>query len=150
MIKVICVGKIKEKYLTLGIDEYIKRLSKYTKINIIELPDVAFDIKKTLEVERDSILKSIKESDYNILLDLEGEEFTSLEFANEIDKIRQINSNINFIIGGSNGVHSDIKKMVNKKISFSKFTFPHQLFRLILLEQIYRSFKILNNEEYHK
>ena len=150
MIKIICVGKIKEQYLKYAIDEYIKRLSKYTKLDIIELLDVDYDLKKTLEVERDSILKSIKLTDYNILLDLEGEEFTSLEFASEIDKIRQINSNINFIIGGSNGVHEDIKKIANKKISFSKLTFPHQLFRVILLEQIYRSFKILNNEEYHK
>ncbi len=150
MLKIICVGKIKEKYLVDAVNEYKKRLSKYTKLDIIELPDVDFDIKKTLEVERDSILKNIKLSDYNILLDINGKEYTSIEFANNIDKIRQINSNINFIIGGSNGVHDDIRKIMNDRISFSKLTFPHQLFRVILLEQIYRSFKILNNEEYHK
>lgn len=150
MLKIICVGKIKEKYLVDAINEYKKRLSKYTKLEIIELPDVDYDLKKTLEVERDSILKSIKSSDYNILLDLNGNEYTSIEFANNIDRIRQINSNINFIIGGSNGVHDDIRNIANERISFSKLTFPHQLFRVILLEQIYRSFKILNNEEYHK
>ena len=150
MIKIICVGKIKEKYLRDAIDEYTKRLSKYTKLEIVELIDVDYDLKKTLEVERDSILKNIKSGDYNVLLDIEGKEFTSIDFAKNIDKIRQVNSNINFIIGGSYGVHDDIKKLSNDRISFSKLTFPHQLFRVILLEQIYRSFKILNNEEYHK
>ncbi len=150
MIKIICVGKIKEQYLKDAINEYLKRLSKYTKIDIIELPDFSFDLKKTLETERDYMLKSIKENDYNILLDIEGNSFNSIEFANNLDKIRNNYSNINFIIGGSYGVHDDIKRIVNERISFSKLTFPHQLFRVILLEQIYRSFKILNNEEYHK
>ena len=150
MIKIICIGKIKEKYLVEAINEYQKRLSKYTKLEIIELPDYDYDLKKTLEVEKESILKNIKSSDYNILLDLNGRELTSIELANNLDKVRQINSNINFIIGGSYGVHDDIRKISNERISFSKLTFPHQLFRVILLEQIYRSFKILNNEEYHK
>ena len=150
MIKIICIGKIKEQYLRDAINEYIKRLSKYTKLEIVELPDASYDLKKTLEVERDSILKNIKSSDYNILLDIEGKEFTSVDFANNLDKILMHSSNINFIIGGSYGVHDDIRKVSNDRISFSKLTFPHQLFRVILLEQIYRSFKILNNEEYHK
>ncbi len=150
MIKIVCIGKLKEKYLKEAIDEYKKRIGKYTKLEIIELPDSSFDIKKTLEVERDLILKNIKETDYNILLDINSKEFNSLEFANNLDRIRIINSNINFIVGGSYGVHDDIKEIVNEKISFSKLTFPHQLFRIILLEQLYRSFKILNNEEYHK
>ena len=150
MLKIICVGKIKENYLKEAIEEYKKRLSKYTKLEIIELQDVSYDIKKTLEVERDYILKNIKDNDYNILLDINGLELSSVEFASNLDKIRNSNSNINFIIGGSNGVHDDIKKIVNERISFSKLTFPHQLFRVILLEQIYRSYKILNNEEYHK
>lgn len=150
MIKIICVGKIKEQYLKDAINEYLKRLSKYTKLDIIELPDFSYDLKKTLETERDYMLKSIKENDYNILLDIEGNSFNSIEFANNLDKIRNNYSNINFIIGGSYGVHDDIKRIVNERISFSKLTFPHQLFRVILLEQIYRSFKILNNEEYHK
>lgn len=150
MIKIICVGKIKEQYLRDAINEYLKRLSKYTKIDIIELPDFSYDLKKTLETERDYMLKNIKDNDYNILLDIEGNLYDSIEFANNIDKIRNNYSNINFIIGGSYGVHDDIKRMVNERISFSHLTFPHQLFRVILLEQIYRSFKILNNEEYHK
>ena len=150
MLKIICIGKIKEKYLNDAIIEYKKRLSKYTKLEIVELPDVSFDIKKTLEIEKNYILKNIKENDYNILLDIEGNELTSIEFANTLDKIRNSHSNINFIIGGSNGVHDDIRKIANERLSFSKLTFPHQLFRVILLEQIYRSFKILNNEEYHK
>ena len=150
MIKIICIGKIKENYLKDAISEYSKRLSKYTKLEIIELPDSSYDIKKTLEVERDSILKVLNKSDYNILLDITGNTYTSLEFANHLDKIRNLNSNITFLIGGSNGVHEDIKNIVNERISFSKLTFPHQLFRVILLEQIYRSYKILNNEEYHK
>ena len=150
MIKIICIGKIKENYLKEALLEYQKRITKYSKIEIIELPDYDFEIKKTLEKERDHILKAIKSGDYNILLDLNGKSLTSLEFANHFDKIRQINSNINFIIGGSFGVHADIKEICQEKISFSKLTFPHQLFRVILLEQIYRSFKILNHEEYHK
>ncbi len=150
MIKIICVGKIKEQYLKDAIDEYMKRLSKYTKIEIIELPDMNYDIKKTLETEKNNILNHVKNTDYNILLDINGKELTSVDFSNTIDKIRNNYSNINFIIGSSNGVHDDIKKIANEKISFSKLTFPHQLFRVILLEQIYRSFKILNNEEYHK
>ena len=150
MIRIICVGKIKENYLNDAINEYKKRLSKYTKLEIIELPDMNYDLKKTLEVEKDNILKNIKMTDYNILLDLKGKELDSLAFANNLDKIRMNNSNINFIIGGSYGVHEDVRKISNENISFSKLTFPHQLFRVILLEQIYRSFKILNNEEYHK
>jgi len=150
MIKIICIGKIKENYLKEAILEYFKRIGKYTKLEIIELPDFDYDVKKTLEKERDNILKVIKNGDYNILLDLNGKNYTSLEFANNLDKIRQTNSNINFIIGGSYGVHQDIKELCHELISFSKLTFPHQLFRVILLEQIYRSFKILNNEEYHK
>lgn len=150
MIKIICIGKIKESYLRDAILEYEKRISKYTKMEIIELPDYDFDIKKTLEKERDNILKNIKDNDFNILLDLNGESLTSIELAKKIDKIRQNSSNINFIIGGSYGVHLDIKDKCKEKISFSKLTFPHQLFRVILLEQIYRSFKIINNEEYHK
>ena len=150
MIKIICVGKIKEQYLKDAIEEYLKRISKYTKLEIIELPDFNYDIKKTLETEKDYILKNIKDNEYNILLDIEGNNYNSIEFAKTIDKIRNNYSNINFIIGGSFGVHDEIKKIVNERISFSKLTFPHQLFRVMLLEQIYRSYKILNNETYHK
>ena len=150
MIKIICIGKIKEKYLKEAVLEYQKRISKYTKLELIELPDYDFDIKKTLSKEKDNILKVIKPNDYNILLDLDGQSFTSLEFASKLENLREKYPNINFIIGGSFGVDTDIKEKCQERISFSKLTFPHQLFRVIFLEQIYRSFKIINNEEYHK
>lgn len=150
MIKIIVVGKIKEKYLADGINEYIKRLSKYTKINIIEVPDKGFDITKTLEKERDSILKYINDKDFIVTMDIEGNKISSIEFANKLNELFNHNSDICFIIGGSYGLHSDIKKRSNYSLSFSKMTFPHQLFRLMLLEQIYRAYKINNNETYHK
>ena len=150
MIKIICVGKIKEKYFKEAILEYKKRITKYDKIEIIELPDYDYDLKKTLETESNNILKNINLKDYNILLDINSNTYTSLELANKIDKIRNTNHNITFIIGGSYGVSERVKNIVNEKISFSSLTFPHQLFRVILLEQIYRSFKIINHEEYHK
>ena len=150
MIKIITVGKIKEKYLTDAINEYLKRLNKYTKINLIEVPDENFDITKTLETEKKSILKYVSEKDYIITMEIEGKELSSIEFAKKIDEIQISNSNICFIIGGSYGLSDEIKKMSNFKLSFSKMTFPHQLFRLILLEQIYRTYKINNNESYHK
>ena len=150
MIKIICIGKIKEKYLKEAVLEYQKRISKYTKLELIELPDYDFDVKKTLSKEKDNILKVIKPNDYNILLDLDGQSFTSLEFASKLLNLREKYPNINFIIGGSFGVDTAIKEKCQERISFSKLTFPHQLFRVIFLEQIYRSFKIINNEEYHK
>ena len=150
MIKIICSGKIKENYLKDAIAEYSKRISKYDKLEIIELQDYDYDLKKTLQKEKENILKNINLKDYNILLDLNGKSYTSLELADKLDKVRITNSNITFIIGGSYGVDDEIKKIVNERISFSKLTFPHQLFRVILLEQIYRCFKIINYEEYHK
>ena len=150
MIKIICSGKIKENYLKDAIVEYSKRISKYDKLEIIELPDYDYDLKKTLQKEKENNLKNINLKDYNILLDLNGKSYTSLELADKLDKVRITNSNITFIIGGSYGVDDGIKKIVNERISFSKLTFPHQLFRVILLEQIYRCFKIINHEEYHK
>lgn len=151
MIKIICVGKIKEKFFVEAISEYTKRLSKYTKLEIVEVSDYDSDnINITLEHERDLIQKNIKDKDYVITLEIEGNDLSSIELSKKIDDILQINSNITFIIGGSNGIHQSIKDRSNFKLSFSKMTFPHQLFRIILLEQIYRSFKILNNESYHK
>lgn len=151
MIKIICVGKIKENYLKDAIDEYKKRLSKYTNLLIIEVND--YNDKNTqiiLNKEKQEIEKYINKNDYIISLDIQGKMIDSVEFSNKIDKIFIINPNITFIIGGSYGIHEDIKKMSNELISFSKLTFPHQLFRVMLLEQIYRSFKIQNNESYHK
>lgn len=150
MIKIICVGKIKENYFKEAIVEYKKRISKYTKIEIIELFDSSYDIKKTLKEESNNILNVLNKNDYNILLDINGIELDSISFAKKIDSILMINSNITFVIGGSYGVLDEIKNIFDMRISFSKMTFPHQLFRIILLEQIYRSFKINNNEEYHK
>lgn len=145
MIKIICVGKIKEKFYRDAILEYQKRLSKFSKLEIIEVKDNSLITK-----ERDFILKYINESDYIITLEIEGNSINSVELSNLIDKTLMVNPNITFIIGGSDGLHEDIKKLSNYKLSFSNLTFPHQLFRVILLEQIYRSFKILNNESYHK
>lgn len=151
MIKIICIGKIKEKYLKEAIEEYSKRISKYTKLEIIELPDFKSDNPAIeMEKEKQSILKYIKEKEFIVTLEIEGKEFSSEEFASKLDNIFLNNSVITFIIGGSSGIHDDIKKMSNLKLSFSKMTFPHQLFRVLLLEQIYRSYKILNNESYHK
>ena len=151
MIKIICVGKIKEKYLNEAIKEYEKRLSKYTKLKIIEVNDIDNpNIDIVLNKEKELILKHIEEKDYVITLEIEGNMLSSLELANKIDNIFNTHSNISFIIGGSYGLHDDIKRRSNYKLSFSKLTFPHQLFRVNLLEQIYRTFKINNNEAYHK
>ena len=150
MIKIICIGKIKENYLKEAINEYKKRISKYTNIEIIELDDYNYDIKKTLLTEYNSIIKVMNTSDYNILLDINGVEMDSISFAKKINDTFSINSNITFIIGGSFGVLDELRDKVNYRLSFSKLTFPHQLFRVLLLEQIYRTYKINNNEEYHK
>ena len=151
MIKIICIGKIKEQFYREAIQEYLKRLSKYTKVELIELNDINNDnINIILEKERDEILSKIKEKDFVITLEIEGKELDSIELSNKINELQINNSNITFIIGGSYGIHQDIKNMSNYKLSFSKLTFPHQLFRVMLLEQIYRSYKILNNETYHK
>ena len=151
MIKIICLGKIKEQYLNDAIKEYTKRISKYHQVEIIELDDVGInDIKVALKKEKENILKVLNKKDYIITLEIEGKEESSLEFAKRLNNIFIENSNITFIIGGSYGLDDDIKALSNYKMSFSKLTFPHQLFRVMLLEQIYRAFKINNNEEYHK
>lgn len=151
MIKIICVGKIKEKYLKEAIEEYKKRLTKYTKLEIIEVNDIDNPSKNiVLEKEKDLIQKHIDIKDYVITLEIEGNMLNSEELALKIDSIFNTHSNITFIIGGSYGLHEDIKHRSNYKLSFSKLTFPHQLFRVNLLEQIYRVYKINNNEAYHK
>ena len=147
MIKIIVVGKIKEKYLKDAIEEYCKRLSKYTKLDIIEVNDYS---ENSLEKEKNEILKYLNKNDYIIALDINGNNISSTEFASKLDNLFITNSCITFIIGGSYGLHDEIKNMANEKISFSKLTFPHQLFRVMLLEQIYRAYKINNNESYHK
>lgn len=151
MIKILCVGKIKEKFFRDAISEYIKRIQKYSKIEIIEVPDVNLNNSEVnLVKERDNLIKYINDKDFIITLEIEGKELSSKEFSDLIDKTFLTQSNITFIIGGSYGIHSDIKNKSNFSLSFSKMTFPHQLFRIILLEQIYRGFKIINNESYHK
>lgn len=150
MIRIICVGKIKENYFKEAILEYKKRLSKYTKIEILEIPDYDLDIKSTIRKEGELILKVMNNSDYNIVMDINGKEFDSISLSKKINEIFLSKSTITFIIGGSYGIDDIVKDKCDLKLSFSKLTFPHQLFRVILLEQIYRSFKILNNEEYHK
>lgn len=144
MIKIICVGKVKEKYLRDGIDDYLKRLTKYHKVEIIEIND------SNIEEEAKGIIRYINPKDYVITLEIEGNMVSSKELSNLIDKTFITNPSIDFVIGGSEGLSDSVKNISNYKLSFSKLTFPHQLFRIVLLEQIYRSFKILNNETYHK
>lgn len=151
MIKIICIGKIKEKYLIDAIEEYKKRISKYTKLEIIELKDYSMDdIHKVLELEKEQIERYIDSKDYVISMEIEGEQISSEILAKKIDSILNTSSNITFVIGGSYGLDPVIKQKSNYHLSFSKMTFPHQLFRVLLLEQIYRSYKINNNERYHK
>ena len=151
MIKIITVGQIKEKYLQDAIKEYKKRLSKYTNIEVIEVKDEGLvEEVKAIKLEAEKIKKHINNRDYIVTLEIEGKQMTSVEFANKIDNILIENSNVDFIIGGSYGLSDDIKNMSRLHLSFSKMTFPHQLFRVLLLEQIYRAYKINNNESYHK
>lgn len=144
MIKVICVGKIKEQYLKDLINDYLKRINKYHKLDIIELKD------SNIIDESKEILKYVKSKDYIIMMDINGNKLSSVELSKKIDNLLMNYSNITFIIGGSYGFHDDVKSVSNYSLSFSDLTFPHGLFRGLLLEQIYRSFKILNNESYHK
>lgn len=151
MIKIICVGKIKEKFYVDAIKEYLKRLSKYTKLEIVEIEDIYdknIDIIKKKEKEK--ILLNIKDKDYVITLEINGNKLSSLDLSKKIESISLINSNIVFVIGGSYGIDNEVSNRSNFKLSFSDLTFPHQLFRIMLLEQIYRCFKIKNNESYHK
>ena len=156
-IKIISVGKIKEKYLIEGIKEYSKRLSKYCKLEFVELKDEKApenlsdkDIEIIKNIEGERILSKIKD-DYVIALAIEGEQLSSIELANKMNDIATYHSsNLCFVIGGSLGLLEQVLEEAKTKLSFSKMTFPHQLMKLILLEQIYRSFRINNNEPYHK
>ena len=157
-INIVCVGKIKEKYLKLGIDEFKKRLSKYCKLEIIELEDEKapenLSDKEMLiikEKEGKKILAKIQDNSYVIALAIDGKNLSSEELAETINKlgVRGI-SNITFVIGGSLGLSDEVLSRADYKLSFSKMTFPHQLMRLILLEQVYRAYRINNGEPYHK
>lgn len=156
-INILCIGKIKENFFKDAIIEYSKRLSKYCKLNILELPDEKIPDKTNSSIENeikskecDNIINHLKKDSYIICLDLKGKEFSSEEFSINIEKISMQSSQITFIIGGSLGLTEKILNLSNQKICFSKMTFPHQLIRIFLLEQIYRAFKISNGETYHK
>ena len=157
-IAIVCVGKIKEKFYRDAIDEYAKRLSKYCKLEIIEVadektPDKASETveNQIKEKEADRILEKIKEDTFVYTLEIKGKRYTSEAFAKELEnKGTYGTSNIAFVIGGSLGLHEKVLKRSNGSISFSDMTFPHQLMRVILTEQIYRAYRIMNNEPYHK
>ena len=153
-INIICIGKIKDKYINEGITEFSKRMTSFASLNIVELKEYNKEDSISISIEKESleILKQISKSNsYNILLDLDGKEITSENMSKYIDDLKNKGiSSINFIIGGSNGVNKEVKNSVDMKLKFSHFTFPHQLMRLILLEQVYRWFAISNNIKYHK
>ena len=156
-INIICIGKIKEKFFKEAIDEYSKRLSKYCKLNITELPDEKIPDKTNKNIENEiktkectNIINHIKKDSYVICLDLTGKQFSSEEFSRNIENISMQSSQITFIIGGSLGLTEKVLNVSNQKICFSQMTFPHQLIRVFLLEQIFRAFKISNGETYHR
>lgn len=157
-IRIIAIGKIKENYLKDGINKYIKRLQKYAKVEIDEVDDVSLsdkpntsEIEKAKQIEGERVLKLLKPSDFVISLDMNKKEMESPEFAKYLEKkFVEGGSKLTFVIGGSYGLSNELKRRANDSISLSKMTFLHQMTRLIILEQIYRSFKILNNETYHK
>lgn len=157
-INVICVGKLKEKYLQDALSEYSKRLSKYCSLTITELPDEKLPdklnsslIEMIKEKESNNIISHIEKNSYVLSLDLKGKQYSSEEFSDKINNISlNISSNVTFIIGGTLGLSERVLKCSNELICFSKMTFPHQLIRVFLLEQIFRAFKISNNETYHR
>ena len=153
-INLVCMGDIKEKYLTDAINEYSKRISRFASLNIVQLKENVAksnnqqDTINALKKDAQEIVKHIK--GYPICLDIQGDMISSEQFAKKIEKTSLTHSEISFIIGASNGIHKEIKDQCKEKISFSKMTFPHQLMRVIFLEQLYRAFTILNNISYHK
>ncbi|MGD6776024.1 23S rRNA (pseudouridine(1915)-N(3))-methyltransferase RlmH [Sutcliffiella horikoshii] len=157
-ISIITIGKLKEKYLKQGIDEYLKRLSAYAKIDIVELPDEKApeqlsdaEMEQVKNKEGERILGKISEDTHVIALAIEGKQRSSEELAKEMDKLATYGkSKVAFVIGGSLGLSGDVMKRANDTLSFSKMTFPHQLMKLILLEQVYRGFRINRGEPYHK
>ena len=156
-IEILCVGKIKENYLRDAISEYSKRLSKYCKLIITELPDEKIPDKTNPTIEESikekectKILSHIKKDSFVVALDLNGKSLSSVEFSKKIENISMQYSHITLIIGGSLGLTSKLLDSTNFKICFSKMTFPHQLIRVFLLEQLFRAFKIQKGETYHK
>ena len=157
-VKIICVGRLKEKYLVAGIAEYLKRLQAYCKVEVYEVSDESIPDNCSLanemiikSKEGKKILDKIKQDDYVVLLDVAGKEIDSIMLAQQMENCMiSGKSTIDFVIGGSLGHGQEIIERANFRLSFSKMTFPHQLMRLILVEQIYRAFKIMKNESYHK
>lgn len=153
-INIVCVGKVKEKYILDGINEFLKRMQSFAKMKIIEFKENGNDNNRGLSIEKESeeILKTLEKiGGYNIVLAIKGKNYSSEDMAAEIEKIALSGfSTINFIIGGSYGLSDAVLKASHMQLSFSKMTFPHQLMRLILVEQIYRWFSIVNNGKYHK
>lgn len=157
-ITIVCVGKVKEKFYQDAVKEYSKRLSRYTKLDIAEVADekteeqsteVEINLVKDKEGER--ILKAIKDDGYVVCLAIDGRQLDSVELSEKMNNLLVTGkSHIYFVIGGSLGLSDNVLKRADMKLSFSKMTFPHQLMRVILLEQIYRGFRIMNNEPYHK
>lgn len=154
MISIVAVGKIKEKSLSQLIEEYKKRIGAYSKIEIIEVSDEPNDRlsdEKVKEIEGQRIIKQLKKDSYMILLSLKGKQMDSIKFSREIEKINTYNSShITFVIGGSVGVSEQVEQRADLLLKLSEMTFPHNIARLLILEQIYRAYKILNNETYHK
>ena len=157
-IQIVSVGKLKEKYLKMGIEEYTKRLGAYAKVDLVEVPDEKApenlseaDMEIVKKKEGDRILAKIGADTYVIALAIEGKMKTSEQFANDIESLMTYGrSKIAFVIGGSLGLHEDVMKRSDEKLSFSKMTLPHQLMKLVLVEQIYRAFRIMKGEPYHK
>ena len=156
-ITVICIGKLKEKYLKEAVSEYSKRLSRFVKLDIAELPDCKIpenaspaQERAVLDKEGEKILSRIKPDSYTVAMCIEGKQLSSTEFARELNQISMVSGNITFIIGGSLGLSDDVKKRADMHLSFGRITLPHQLMRVILLEQVYRGYKINNHEAYHK
>ena len=154
MISIVAVGKIKEKSLSQLIEEYKKRIGAYSKIEIIEVSDEPNDRlsdEKVKEIEGQRIIKQLKKDSYVILLSLKGKQMDSIKFSREIEKINTYNSShITFVIGGSVGVSEQVEQRADLLLKLSEMTFPHNIARLLIREQIYRAYKILNNETYHK
>lgn len=153
-INLICIGDIKEKFTKDAIDEYKKRISRFADLKIIEIKEHVshsnneLDIQNALSKDAEEIVKHMK--GFSICLDINGKMLSSVEFSKKIEHTTLTHSEISFVIGASNGLSDTIKQKCNEKLSFSKMTFPHQLMRVIFLEQLYRAFTILNNISYHK
>ena len=156
-INIICAGKIKEKYFTDAVNEYAKRLSRFVKLNIIEVPDEKIpentsekEMETVKNKEGERILSKLPPSSFIVTLCIEGKELSSVDLARKIADISMTSSSISFIIGGSLGLSDEVKARSRLRLSFGRMTLPHQLMRVVLAEQLYRAFKINNNESYHK